>query len=161
MMIVGRGCKSAMRPRHCSNVRLFWNAPPPCALASNAHDSDGTAVQSGRHTQARESQGYAVRPRRYTLPRRESPRRGSGDLDAARGAATSQIGFGALGNDDWAPETRQAEQPCRGNGRSNDHVTRKGARCCVRIQWRIGAESNNGIAIAAPAAGIVLCCGWI
>ena len=78
-----RDCKSVSGHADCSSIVLERTTPCPSSTARR--HSDGTAAQSGGHTPARESQGYAARPRRaHTLPG-ESPAAGQGTWTRPRG----------------------------------------------------------------------------
>ena len=142
-----------------SVTRLFWNAPPPCLLEHGARDSDGTAVQSGRHTQARESQGYAARPRGTTRFQGTSSGAGQGTWTRPRSnqrhKLVSEPRATAIGRRRRGKRSCHAEEPA-GLQPSGEEDQR--AVLDSRIQ-EIGAKSSSGIAIAAPAVSILSCCG--
>ena len=154
---MSRGCKSVKRPRQCNSIVLERHDSLP--LEHGARSSDGTAAQSGRHTQARESQGYAARPREGPHASRREPRRGPGDLDAAKGQPAPQAGFGAQAT--AIGRRRRGKRSSHAEGPAGEPTKRRGSetRSGIRGFRSLGAESSSGIAIAAPAVHILSCCG--
>ena len=149
-----------MRPRQCNSIVLERTAslPPRARRARLGRDR---STERPSYPGQREPGTRRPTERDHTLPRRE-PRRGPGDLDAAKRQPTSQVGFGASKATAIGRRRRgYAEQPRRGTSRSlrpsGEEVRRAVEDSRIQESWC----GNRAAASPSPhpQLHILSCCG--